>query len=80
MVPFFGDQPLWGEVCRRKGVGPAPIPFAELTSVNLAEAFRALTDAGMRRRAEALAVKLAAEDGVGGLVEAWTRSLPPSRG
>mmetsp|Transcript_3340 Transcript_3340/g.10110 ORF Transcript_3340/g.10110 Transcript_3340/m.10110 type:complete len:1014 (-) Transcript_3340:101-3142(-) len=80
VVPFFGDQPLWGEVCRRKGVGPAPIPFAELTSDNLAEAFRTLMrDEGMRARAREVAAELAAEDGVEGLVTAWTRSLPPSR-
>ena len=61
VVPFFGDQPLWGEVCRRKGVGPAPIPFAELTSDNLAEAFRTLMrDEGMRARAREVAAELAA--------------------
>lgn len=26
IVPFFGDQPFWGERVYEKGVGPAPIP------------------------------------------------------
>jgi hypothetical protein len=36
-VPFFGDQAFWGEMCRRSGVGPAPIAVEELTVQALAE-------------------------------------------
>ena len=30
-VPFFGDQAFWGEMCRRSGVGPAPVPVERLS-------------------------------------------------
>lgn len=30
-VPFFGDQAFWGEMCRRAGVGPAPVAIEKLT-------------------------------------------------
>lgn len=29
-VPFFGDQAFWGEMCRRSGVGPAPVAVEKL--------------------------------------------------
>ena len=36
-VPFFGDQAFWGEMCRRSGVGPAPVPVERLTVEALLE-------------------------------------------
>jgi hypothetical protein len=36
-VPFFGDQAFWGEMCRRSGVGPAPVAVERLTVERLAE-------------------------------------------
>ena len=27
VVPFFGDQPFWGNMIARVGAGPEPIPF-----------------------------------------------------
>ncbi|KLP20409.1 putative sterol glucosyltransferase [Fusarium fujikuroi] len=38
IVPFFGDQPFWGNMVHAGGAGPAPIPFKALNSSNLAEA------------------------------------------
>lgn len=65
VCPFFGDQPFWGERIHQLGLGPAPIPQRALTADRLADAIRALmTDARMRENAQALAVKLRAEDGV----------------
>jgi sterol 3beta-glucosyltransferase len=65
VVPFFGDQPFWGERIRELGVGPAPIPRRALNEQTLADALtRAVTDEGMRERAVALGNRIQAERGV----------------
>ncbi|XP_016193974.1 sterol 3-beta-glucosyltransferase UGT80A2 isoform X4 [Arachis ipaensis] len=38
IVPFFGDQPFWGERVHARGVGPAPIPVDEFTLGRLVDA------------------------------------------
>lgn len=40
VVPFFGDQPFWGEACRRAGVGPKPIPVDSFSRHKLVHALR----------------------------------------
>ena len=40
VVPFFGDQPFWGEACRRAGVGPRPIPIDSLNKSKLVSALK----------------------------------------
>lgn len=66
ICPFFGDQPFWGRRVADLGVGPAPIPFKNLTGERLVEAITsAVDDDVMRRRAEQLGAMLRAEDGVG---------------
>ena len=66
VVPFFGDQPFWGDRVWRLGVGARPIQRKTLTAERLAAAIRfALADAadaGARGRAGA---RVRAEDGVG---------------
>ena len=47
IVPFFGDQPFWGQRVAHLGVGPAPIPRKRLTVERLAQAIhQAVTDRG----------------------------------
>ena len=66
VVPFFADQPFWGQHVARLGVGPAPIPRRKLTVTRLAGAIdRAVTDNVMRERAVELGIRIRAEDGVG---------------
>jgi len=36
VIPFFGDQPFWGQRVQDLGVGPAPIPRQKLTVDRLA--------------------------------------------
>lgn len=36
VVPFFGDQPFWGQMVARAGAGPTPVPFKEMTAETLA--------------------------------------------
>ena len=70
VVPFFGDQPFWGQRVAELGVGPKPVPRKKLTVERLAEAIQAaVTDDAMRQRAADLGSKIRAEDGVGRAVE-----------
>jgi len=65
VIPFFGDQPFWGQRVAALGVGPAPIPRQKLTADALAQAIqRATTEETMRRKAAELGAKIRAEDGV----------------
>ena len=69
VVPFFGDQPFWGQRVADLGVGPAPIPRKKLTAERLAQAIQvAVTDEAMRGRAAELGKKIRAEDGVAAAV------------
>ena len=38
IVPFFGDQPFWGERVQQAGVGPAPILASAFTLEQLVDA------------------------------------------
>lgn len=40
VVPFFGDQPFWGDMIARAKAGPDPIRYKKLTAEKLAEAIR----------------------------------------
>jgi UDP:flavonoid glycosyltransferase YjiC (YdhE family) len=65
VVPFFGDQPFWGQRIAELGVGPEPIPRKKLTVERLAHAIReAVTDQTMRQRAANLGSRIQAEDGI----------------
>lgn len=65
-VPFFGDQPFWGERIAGLGVGPKPIRRPRLTAERLADAIEAaLNDEAMRGRAARLGAAIRGEDGVG---------------
>lgn len=65
VIPFFGDQPFWGQKVAELGVGSAPILRKQLTAERLAEAIhRAVTDRSMRQRAADLGAKIRGEDGI----------------
>jgi UDP:flavonoid glycosyltransferase YjiC (YdhE family) len=65
VIPFFGDQPFWGQRVAQLGVGPAPIPRKRLTAERLAQAIhQAVTDPAMRQRATNLGCRIRAEDGI----------------
>ncbi|KJH69575.1 glycosyltransferase [Aliterella atlantica] len=69
VIPFFGDQPFWGQRVAELGVGTAPIPRKQLTAERLAAAIdRAVSDRAMRQRAADLGAKIQAEDGVANAV------------
>lgn len=65
VVPFFADQPFWGQRVYELGAGPKPVPRLKLTAEKLGAAIRvAVEDDGMAKRAAELGEKLRAEDGV----------------
>jgi UDP:flavonoid glycosyltransferase YjiC (YdhE family) len=65
IVPFFADQPFWGQRVADLGVGPAPIPRKKLTAERLAQAIQtAVTDQAMRQRATDLGARIRSEDGI----------------
>jgi sterol 3beta-glucosyltransferase len=69
VIPFFGDQPFWGQQVTNLGVGPAPILRKKLTVDKLAQAIdRAVTDPVMRQRAADLGSKIQAENGIAHVV------------
>lgn len=66
IVPFFADQPFWGQRVAHLGAGPAPIPRKKLTVEKLSRAIDiAVTDQDMQRRANRLGERIRAEDGIG---------------
>ncbi|WJX77452.1 sterol 3beta-glucosyltransferase [Trifolium repens] len=76
IVPFFGDQPFWGERVHARGVGPAPIPVGEFTLERLVDAIRFMLNPEVKRRAVELANAMKNEDGVVGAVNAFYKHFP----
>ncbi|XP_037495124.1 sterol 3-beta-glucosyltransferase UGT80A2 isoform X1 [Jatropha curcas] len=76
IVPFFGDQPFWGERVHARGVGPAPIPVDEFSLEKLVDAIRFMLDPEVKQRAIELAKAMENEDGVKGAVKAFYKHYP----
>jgi UDP:flavonoid glycosyltransferase YjiC (YdhE family) len=75
-VPFYLDQPFWGQRLYELGVGTKPIPRGKLTADNLAAAIlEATTSRTMQDKVAELSQKITAEDGVGQAVQALTNFL-----
>ncbi len=75
-VPFGYDQALWGDRIARLGVGRAPLFPDDLTATSFARALdRLLGDPALPARAQRLAERLAAEDGVGNAVRLVERAF-----
>ena len=70
IVPYAFDQPFWGARVKALGLGPDPIPRRKLTADSLAHALGvAVTDPGMKQRANQLGAAIRAEDGIGNAVK-----------
>ncbi|KAF4949920.1 hypothetical protein FSARC_13341 [Fusarium sarcochroum] len=78
IVPFFGDQPFWGNMVNAGGAGPAPIPFKTLNSENLAEAIRFCLTPEASAAACEIAHKMSSEAGVRRAVASFHANLPLS--
>jgi sterol 3beta-glucosyltransferase len=68
-VPMISDQPFWAARLAALGTGPPPIPYKRLSAQALAAAIRAaITRPSYRVQAQAMASRLAREDGVAPIV------------
>ncbi|XP_058197851.1 sterol 3-beta-glucosyltransferase UGT80A2-like isoform X1 [Rhododendron vialii] len=76
IVPFFGDQPFWGDRVHARGVGPAPIPIDEFSLTKLVDAIKFMLDPKVKERAVGLSQSMQNEDGVSGAVKAFFKHLP----
>ncbi|KAI3682623.1 hypothetical protein L1987_82725 [Smallanthus sonchifolius] len=76
IVPFFGDQPFWGDRVHSRGVGPQPIPVDQFTLNKLVDAIKFMLDPKVKERAVELAKAMENEDGVEGAVKAFLKHLP----
>ncbi|ANM64067.1 UDP-Glycosyltransferase superfamily protein [Arabidopsis thaliana] len=79
IVPFFGDQPFWGERVHARGVGPSPIPVDEFSLHKLEDAINFMLDDKVKSSAETLAKAMKDEDGVAGAVKAFFKHLPSAK-
>lgn len=70
VIPFFGDQPFWGQQVAELGVGPQPIPRKKLTAESLANAIQeVVTNEDMHLRAAKLGKQIQTENGIKSAVE-----------
>ncbi|KAI2465968.1 glycosyltransferase family 1 protein [Annulohypoxylon bovei var. microspora] len=76
IVPFFGDQPFWGEMVAAAGAGPRPIPQASLNVDNLVEAIQLCLTPEAREAAQGIAAKMRTENGVKAAVASFHANLP----
>ncbi|CAG8909924.1 unnamed protein product [Penicillium egyptiacum] len=76
IVPFFGDQPFWGNMVARAGAGPKPIPFASLDFQRLTAAIQFCLTSEATEAARVLAFKMQTESGVTAAVGSFHRNLP----
>ncbi|KAM0949565.1 putative sterol 3-beta-glucosyltransferase [Dioscorea sansibarensis] len=79
IVPFFGDQPFWGDRVHARGVGPAPIPVDQFSLPKLVAAINFMLEPKVKESAVELAKAMESEDGVTGAVKAFLKHLPKAQ-
>ncbi|KAJ6567741.1 putative sterol glucosyltransferase [Mycena vulgaris] len=77
IVPFFGDQPFWGNMVAATGAGPKPIPHRELTARNLSDAITFCLSSDAAAAAQTISAKMRQEaSGVKTAVASFHANLP----
>ncbi|KAH7571390.1 hypothetical protein JRO89_XS04G0036000 [Xanthoceras sorbifolium] len=76
IVPFFGDQPFWGERVHARGLGPPPIAVEEFSLDKLVDAINFMLDPKVKECAVEVAKAIQNEDGVAGAVKAFYKHFP----
>ncbi|GFF59046.1 sterol 3-beta-glucosyltransferase [Aspergillus udagawae] len=79
IVPFFGDQPFWGSIVARRGVGPSPIPYRELTADRLADAILVALEPSSRQKAHEISEVIQQESGTNAAVSSFHDHLQDAR-
>ncbi|KZM23991.1 transferase [Ascochyta rabiei] len=75
VVPFFGDQPFWGQMIAKAGAGPVPVAFKQMTAQSLAESITFALRDEVKVAVKRMAESIAAEDGSGGAVRDFEQKL-----
>ncbi|KAH7131452.1 glycosyltransferase family 28 domain-containing protein [Dactylonectria estremocensis] len=75
VVPFFGDQPFWGQMIARAGGGPTPVPFKEMTADSLADSIILALEPKVQLAVQEMADRIAVEDGAGETVVGFQEHL-----
>ncbi|CZR62698.1 related to sterol glucosyltransferase [Phialocephala subalpina] len=76
IVPFFGDQPFWGNMVAARGAGPKPIPHKTLNVENLAAAISFCLTPEANSAAKEIAYQMQLESGVKTAVNSFHANLP----
>ncbi|KAI9642619.1 hypothetical protein NHQ30_009424 [Ciborinia camelliae] len=76
IVPFFGDQPFWGNMVAAAGAGPSPIEHKSLNVTTLSETIKFLLSPDVMAAAHKLALKIRQENGVKEAVNSFHKNLP----
>jgi len=78
IVPFFGDQPFWGDMVSRARAGAFEcIPYKKLTAEKLAEGIKQCLTDEANENVQKIADSIAKEgDGAANAVKSFHRSLP----
>ncbi|KAJ7705318.1 hypothetical protein B0H17DRAFT_1037634 [Mycena rosella] len=79
IVPFFGDQPFWGNMVAAAGAGPKPIPHKALDVQNLTDAIACCLAPEATAAARSIASKMRSESGVKTAVDSFHANLPLER-
>ncbi|KAJ5669618.1 Sterol 3-beta-glucosyltransferase [Penicillium macrosclerotiorum] len=79
IVPFFGDQPFWGNMVAEAGAGSYPIPHATLEPETLAAAIQFCLTPAAAAAAHEISIKMQSECGVAAAVDSFHRNLPLDR-
>ncbi|KAF9883640.1 UDP-Glycosyltransferase [Aspergillus nanangensis] len=79
IIPFFGDQPFWGNMVATTGAGPEPIPYKDLTAANLADAIAFCLTPHAAAVAQFIAESIHQEPGVDAAVKSFHAHLPKHR-
>lgn len=73
VVPFFGDQPFWGESCHKAGVGPKPVSIDELDTEKLVYSLGYMLFPRVVQRAREVSSAMQKEDGIEDAIAAFHR-------
>jgi UDP:flavonoid glycosyltransferase YjiC (YdhE family) len=79
IVPFFGDQPFWGDMVASAGAGPSPIPHTFLDPEKLAEAMRFCQTPEAAAAAVKVSETMKVENGAQAAVDSFHRHLDTDR-
>ncbi|KAJ5198476.1 uncharacterized protein N7498_007593 [Penicillium cinerascens] len=76
VVPFFGDQPFWGESIASAGAGPRPIHHTQLNKDNLSDGIRFCLSPGTTKAAKLISDKIRDESGADAAAASFGAHLP----